>query len=331
NTGHTAFRSLPPSILDEGTQNMTFFPAQKESQKIVMAFWYSGQVKLDGQQISAITLVAQRIVELLSVKIYFEEISNAYLKSLKTLVESMDARNPNTVGNSKRVARAAGIIALEMGVPKKDAETISMAAFLRDIGMSGLKTSLVGKKGSFTSSEQEAMKLHTEVGAVLVQSIPDAEEIASLIKHHHERWDGWGYPSKLKGEEIPLGSRIIAVADTFNAMISNRPHRPALPFEKAIDGLKAASGSQLDPAAVSALVNWFKRKQKLSGNGQLEPCSEMIQCPDSLAGNCPAFGKNASCWTIPGTLCDGHGHNCETCPVYTEYQSRSSVKKIPST
>jgi hypothetical protein len=153
--------------------------------------------------------------------------------------------------------------------------------------------------------------------------------VALYIKHHHERWDGWGYPGRLKGNQIPLGARIIAVADTFNAMVSERPHRPAMTFEQATKNLQAAAGSQLDPAAVAVLLDWFKTKQANASPGaSLEPCWEMQQCPPSYAESCPVFGTTAPCWVEPDAWCKRQGQDCQTCPVYTEHLGRAGAGTI---
>jgi hypothetical protein len=185
------------------------------------------------------------------------------------------------------------------------------------------------KEGKYSEVEYETMKLHAEVGASIIESTILDSNLASYIRHHHERWDGHGYPDTLKGEEIPLGARIIAVADMYNAKITGRKYREPASFERTLTDMMGASGTQLDPRIVEALVNWFRKKQAdPSRQGRsLGTCWEMRCCPPNISRNCPAFKRtNVNCWEVEGTNCAAHGNSCPTCVVHTEFMYRTGKK-----
>ena len=242
------------------------------------------------------------------------------------LVDTVDNMEPYTIGHSELISRYSGIIAREMKLEQKDVREIMTAGYLHDVGMLGLSGEILFKAGKYTDVEFETMKLHAEVGASIIESTISKERLASYIRHHHERWDGYGYPTGLKGEDIPLGARIISVADMFNAKLTGRKYREPASFQRALADLRAASGSQLDHAAVEALITWFRKKESdLSKKGRsLGPCWEMRCCPPGIADFCPAYKKNGvNCWEAEGTNCAAHGNSCASCVVHTEYIYRT--------
>src|SRR5207249_4729351 len=131
---------------------------------------------------------------------------------------------------------------------------IQIGAPLHDIGKIGIDDAILRKTGKLTKEEYESMKAHTLRGAAILETIPDLAHIIPIVRSHHERWDGKGYPDGLSGEGIPLLARIVAVADAFDAMISNRPYRSGLTLEKAFTGLKDQAGSAYDPACIEAFL-----------------------------------------------------------------------------
>ena len=137
----------------------------------------------------------------------------------------------------------------------KDIDLIALAGLLHDIGKIGIPESILDKPGKLTKEEYEIVKRHPEIGAEILSSIRQFEEVVPAIRHHHERYDGRGYPDGLKGEEIPVMARIIAVADAFDAMLSKRPYRDALSLNSAVKELQRNKGSQFDPQIVDILLN----------------------------------------------------------------------------
>jgi putative nucleotidyltransferase with HDIG domain len=183
-------------------------------------------------------------------------------KALERLSAALEARDPNTHGHSRRVARHAWMIARRMGVPREDVARIRTAAAVHDVGKIQTPTSILRKRASLTDEEFEVMKRHPVEGARMTEVLGDTE-LTSIVRHHHERLDGTGYPGRLSTPDIPLGARIIAVADTFDAITSPRPYRRPRPHHAAMDILKQEAGTQLDPAVVRAFCGLYCGRRSL--------------------------------------------------------------------
>jgi putative nucleotidyltransferase with HDIG domain len=178
------------------------------------------------------------------------------IKALKKLVTSLEARDPYTHGHSRRVARYSTMIAKKLGVPAPDVAKIRLAATVHDVGKLVVPLAILNKPGRLTEEELGVIERHAPVGADMVSRIGD-DELTEMVAHHHERLDGSGYPSQLSGSEIPLGARIIAVADTFDALTSTRAYRPARRHRDAFRILREEAGTQLDPLAVQAFSRCY--------------------------------------------------------------------------
>lgn len=176
-------------------------------------------------------------------------------ETLEALAEAMDLRHHRAADHSRRVAELARAIARRMGLSPRDIELVTDAARLRDIGEVALAPDLLVRPELLTEEQRAEIREHSAIGARMVERFPDFADCALLILHHHERWDGWGTPDGLTGEAIPLGSRIIAVADTYEALIASRPYREALSPSEARDQLRALAGTQLDPKVVEVLLD----------------------------------------------------------------------------
>jgi putative nucleotidyltransferase with HDIG domain len=178
------------------------------------------------------------------------------IKALKKLVTSLEARDPYTHGHSRRVARYSTMIAKKLGVPAPDVAKIRLAATVHDVGKLVVPLAILNKPGKLTVEELGVIERHAPVGADMVSRIGD-DELTQMVAHHHERIDGSGYPSQLSGSEIPPGARIIAVADTFDALTSTRAYRPAKRHRDAFRILREDAGTQLDPLAVQAFSRCY--------------------------------------------------------------------------
>lgn len=172
-------------------------------------------------------------------------------KQLERLSEALEARDPGTLGHSRRVARHAANLAKRLKLPPEEIARIRTAALLHDVGKIETPREIIDKPARLTEEELEVIKLHPGAGAAMVAGLGDPE-LTAMVRHHHEQIDGGGYPDGIAGEEIPLGARIIAVADTFDALTSARPYRRAMSHERALEILAAEAGRQLDPEAVAA-------------------------------------------------------------------------------
>ncbi len=215
-------------------------------------------------------MVEDKTIEL---KKAYEELNDIYESTLTALVNALDARDTETEGHSERVVAYTMELAKLMDI--KDEEFLNIlktAALLHDIGKIGIEDSILRKPGKLTDEEWVQMKTHPVLGYKIIKNIKQLNEAAQIVLHHHEKYDGTGYPFGLKGEEIPIGSRIFAVADTIDAMTSDRPYRKALPFEKVADELKNFKGEQFDPDVVDAffekpLDEWKEFKETLKNLG----------------------------------------------------------------
>jgi putative nucleotidyltransferase with HDIG domain len=180
-------------------------------------------------------------------------------EALVSMADAIDQRDPSTYQHSQRVAIIAEAIGTELQLPEEELETIRMAARLHDLGKIGMSNALLYKPGRFDDAEQAEFRRHPLISAELVKSFRLFTEGQSLILYHHERYDGGGYPIGLKGEDIPLGSRILAVADSLDAMTSARVYRAPLSLKEGVAEVQKHSGTQFDPAGVDALLRAVER------------------------------------------------------------------------
>jgi len=176
------------------------------------------------------------------------------LSAVYALVSVVEARDSYVYGHSRRVNTYAVALAEKIGLSPDEVSRVSTAALLHDIGKIGIPDEVLHKKAKLTAENWEAIKAHPRLGTNIVSNIPQLVRCADSILHHHERWDGSGYPEGLKGDQIPLESRILAIADSFEAMSSARPYRPALSREDVMEELRKSAGTQFDPTLVEIFI-----------------------------------------------------------------------------
>lgn len=177
----------------------------------------------------------------------------ALLTSLQMMARAVDLKDPYTSDHSQNVARYAVRIARELDLPEAEVERIRIGALMHDIGKIGISARIIRKPGKLTPDEQAAMMDHSSVSADIIEPLDILGESAEMVRHHHERWDGAGYPAGLAGEQIPMGSRVILVADAFDALTTDRPYRKGVGRATAVAILQENAGTQFDRAAVDAL------------------------------------------------------------------------------
>ncbi len=182
---------------------------------------------------------------------------------LQRLAAMLEAKDPDTLGHSRRVTRHAERIAREMGLSREDVARIRVAASVHDVGKVHTPRELLTKPGNLTPEEFAVMQRHSLDGARMVAELGDPR-ITAMVRHHHERLDGSGYPDGLRGEEIPLGARIISVADTFDAITSNRAYQSARNHQRGLELVSESAGSQLDPDAVAAFLRYYSGKRAVA-------------------------------------------------------------------
>jgi len=176
------------------------------------------------------------------------------LSAVYALVSAVEARDAYTYGHSKKVNTYAVALAEAIGLSPDEVFKVSTAALLHDIGKIGIPDKVLNKKGELNEEDWRAIKAHPKLGATIISNIPNLVPCVSSILHHHERWDGGGYPEGLKGEETPIEARILAIADSFAAMTSARPYRPALSHEEILKELRQGAGLQFDPKLVEVFI-----------------------------------------------------------------------------
>jgi HD-GYP domain-containing protein (c-di-GMP phosphodiesterase class II) len=182
-----------------------------------------------------------------------KENQELFLNSIRTLAAAIDAKDPYTRGHSERVARYSVVIARHLGLPPEEIRKVRISAMLHDVGKIGIEDRILRKPTALTDEEFEVMKTHPAKGAIIIGQIPQLREVIPGIKHHHEKWEGGGYPDGLKGEEIPFLARIVSVADTFDAMTTTRPYQKAMALDYVVSRIRSFSGTRFDPVVVVAL------------------------------------------------------------------------------
>jgi HD-GYP domain-containing protein (c-di-GMP phosphodiesterase class II) len=192
----------------------------------------------------------------------YAETRDLFFGTVQALSQAIDAKDGFTRGHADRVSRIAGAISRELGLAERQIEQIELAGLLHDIGKIGVEDRILMKPARLEADEQELMRRHPIYGASILEPSAALRPLVPIVLHHHENFDGTGYPEGLKGEEIPLGSRIIIVADAYEAMTSDRIYRKAIGHERAMEQLTKYKGIQFDPKVVRALEQVVQKKGK---------------------------------------------------------------------
>jgi HD-GYP domain-containing protein (c-di-GMP phosphodiesterase class II) len=182
-----------------------------------------------------------------------------FINSVRMLAAAIDAKDPYTRGHSERVARYSIAIGKNMSLPDKEMRNLRISALLHDVGKIGIDDRILRKPGALSDDEFEVMKQHPAKGAAIMSGVAQLIDIIPGMKYHHEKWSGGGYPEGLDGPDIPMQARIVAIADTFDAMTTNRPYQKAMELTYAVDKIKSFAGTRFDPQVVDAFVQAVKR------------------------------------------------------------------------
>ncbi|HOW35487.1 MAG TPA: HD-GYP domain-containing protein [Candidatus Omnitrophota bacterium] len=188
-----------------------------------------------------------------------ENLKNSHVETILSLVLSQEAKDSYTYGHSERVKQYAMMLAKELNLTEKETELIARAAKLHDIGKIGIKDEILFSHNKLTPAQYQEIKSHPLKGVAILEPLKFLQREKVIVKHHHERFDGTGYPDGLKGEAIPLGARIICVADAFDAMRTSRPYAKALSKEEVIRELAFNAGAQFDPKISETLIRSIDR------------------------------------------------------------------------
>jgi putative nucleotidyltransferase with HDIG domain len=201
----------------------------------------------------------------------YDDMKNMFFNTVETLVRAIQARDQYTSGHSARVSRYCLQVADKLGLGTKDKHHVYLTALLHDIGKIGIPDDLLNRPGKLTDDEMRLIRDHVKVGADMLKALGEMSPVVPLILHHHECWDGSGYPSGLKGEEIPLISRIIAVADTYDAITSDRPYRKARSKAEAVAELRRCAGTMFDAKVVECFVDVLDHQSTAEIEGAPQP------------------------------------------------------------
>ncbi len=239
-----------------GTGDLLVVPFQlRNSREGFLVFgWEEKGMIGDGELRFALALSRQASSVLYAVQLY-QELADLLFATLGALSSAVDAKDPYTHGHSQRVAEYAVMAARGMDFSSKFITMLKIAGQLHDFGKIGVREHILSKQGRLTDSEKKAMNEHPVIGAQILGRFKSFADIVPGIRHHHEHYDGKGYPAGLKGEDIPLVGRIIAVADAYDAMTTNRPYRVKLYHREALVELRENAGTQFDPEVVEAFIS----------------------------------------------------------------------------
>jgi HD-GYP domain-containing protein (c-di-GMP phosphodiesterase class II) len=208
----------------------------------------------DSVDAKLLTSIANESAIYLENAMLFDDVRELMMGVLHSLTSAVDAKDAYTCGHSERVALLSRRLARELRLPEALVERIYMAGILHDVGKIGVPEAVLHKTGKLTDEEFEQMKKHPQIGARILADIKQVQDLIPGVLHHHERYDGRGYPAKLSGENIPLMGRLICIADCFDAMTSNRTYRRALPLEVALMEVRRCAGTQFDPAMAESFL-----------------------------------------------------------------------------
>jgi putative nucleotidyltransferase with HDIG domain len=224
-----------------------------------------GKRFLEGQR-KLLSIVASRAAAAIDNARLYEDLQATFQQTIESLARTIDKMDRYTAGHSERVARYAAALARWLGLPEATVEIVRQAALMHDIGKIGCVMNL-NKAGKLTQDEYEIFKRHPAYGREILDPIRFLEPVIPGVHLHHERWDGRGYPLGLSGKEIPLIARIISVADTYDAMTSDRAYRRALPHEVSVNEIQRCSGSQFDPSVAGEFTDridlWLEEQRDL--------------------------------------------------------------------
>ena len=185
------------------------------------------------------------------------DLKELFSGTIKAIMEALDAKDSFTSGRSRRITYYSVLIAKKLGLSAIDTGKIELAGMLHDIGMIGISDDILYKIDELTQEEYDEIKKHITYSVKILEDIKQLKDVVEIIKYHHEKYDGTGYPYGIKGEEIPMGSRIIAVTDAFDSIVSNRSYRNKIDLNEALNIIKQGSGTQFDPVVVKAFEDCF--------------------------------------------------------------------------
>jgi HD-GYP domain-containing protein (c-di-GMP phosphodiesterase class II) len=249
---------IPEARVDDtGVRSLLLVPiaSREKLLGLMILFYETDRDDLESEDHNLVGAIAGQAAVAMENASLYEDLEMSYFSTVKALARAIEVKDPYTYGHSERVTEYAIAIAGKMRLEEWEMRNIKYAAALHDIGKLGIAMHILNKPGALSEEEFIHVKTHPQMGDSIIEPVSFLREPRSIILHHHERYDGKGYPDGIMGEEIPLGARILAVADAFEAMMSDRPYRKALALSEAVKEIKINSGTQFDPVIVAAFVS----------------------------------------------------------------------------
>ncbi|HUT53646.1 MAG TPA: HD domain-containing phosphohydrolase [bacterium] len=275
--GRRFFKSPPER---KGLSSLLSVPLKVRDKIVgtINVYSYMRNFKYTEGQAKLLIILASRAAQAIENARLFENLQRTFRETIQGLVSTLEAKDKYTSGHSRRVTELAVMIARELKLSPEELEKIEWAGLLHDIGKIGIKLEALNKPEKITREEHEMFKDHCVMGKQILESIHFLRDIVPLVYFHHEWYDGEGYPDGIRGDKIPLGARILAVADSYDAMTSDRPYRKAMNQQKAIKELRRFSGTQFDAGIVEVFVRIIEDNQKKK-SGEAEKALESTRTP----------------------------------------------------
>jgi putative nucleotidyltransferase with HDIG domain len=220
--------------------------------------------RFTGDDVRLLSTIANHLTVAIGNTELYASLQDAYLATVRSLAAAVDAKEPHMRGHSERVAVFSRAIAEHMGLSHEQRTALEMAAYLHDIGKIGISGQILRKAGPLSEEEISTMRHHPLIGANILRPVAFPWSIGPVVRHHHERYDGGGYPAGLRGEEIPILARVLCVADAYEAMIADRPYRKCMTSEGAVAELQECAGTQFDPRVVDSLIEVLRETDSAS-------------------------------------------------------------------
>lgn len=233
---------------------------------LVFSFSFTKGKEFHEGQRKFVSVLADRAAIALENSKLYNKLQKSFHETIQALVKALEAKDVYTRGHSERVTQFAQYLAEDLGMSDSEVERITQAALLHDIGKIGMRLEALNKPGKLTNEEIQMFRSHPLLGKQILESVTALKEVAPYVYYHHERWDGTGYPEKKKGEEIPVGARILNIVDSFTCMTENRPYRKALSIYEVAEELINCSGTQFDPVFVQVFLKGLKKRRILPDN-----------------------------------------------------------------
>jgi putative nucleotidyltransferase with HDIG domain len=250
-------------IIQKGLRSLLIVPLILKNKTIgTLSIYNKEPCKYTPENVNLLSMLASQAAIAIENARLYEQIEISYLNTIKTLSNIIDAKDSHTYGHSERVMEHCMNMANELRLSQHDKEILKYASLLHDIGKIGIDVGILRKPSKLNEEEWKIMVMHPVLGSGIVDQIDFLSELSPVILRHHERYDGKGYPGKLKKEEIPLGARILSIADAYESMVSDRPYRKGLSHGKARQEMLDCSGTQFDPKIVKVFLRTLNKRKR---------------------------------------------------------------------